>query len=152
MNNAESSISEPLGFKIFWGSMLPTLLVKVVPSAWAKLALSVMKVCLAVALCGNGFDGGGGGKLFPTEFEKLCVPLKKSWLRPWTGTQEKRGQEPRRKRGRNPGKKGAGTQEKRGQELWRKGGRDSGEKKVRTKEKGDRNPGEKWAETQEKRA
>ena len=60
MNNAESSISEPLGFKIFWGSMLLTLLVKVVPSAWAKLALSVMKVCLAVALCGNGFDGGGG--------------------------------------------------------------------------------------------
>ena len=21
--------------------------------------------------------------LFPTEFGKLCVPLKKSWLRPW---------------------------------------------------------------------
>ena len=49
-----------------------------------------MKVSLAVALCGNGFDGGGGvgggggeWQLFPTEFGKLCVPLKKFWLRPW---------------------------------------------------------------------
>ena len=49
----------------------------------AKLASSVMKVCLAVAVRGNGFDGrGGGGQLFSTEFGKLCVPLKKSWLRP----------------------------------------------------------------------
>ena len=27
--------------------------------------------------------GGGGGQLSPTEFGKLCVPPKKSWLRPW---------------------------------------------------------------------
>ena len=26
--------------------------------------------------------GGWGWQLFPTEFGKLCVPLKKSWLRP----------------------------------------------------------------------
>ena len=29
-----------------------------------------------------GGRGGGGWQLFPTEFGKLCVPLKKSWLRP----------------------------------------------------------------------
>ena len=60
MNNAESSILEPLGFKIFWGSMPPTP-AKFAPLARAKLASSVIKVCLAVALCGNGSDGGGLG-------------------------------------------------------------------------------------------
>ena len=29
-----------------------------------------------------GGVGGGGCQLFNTEFGKLCVPLKKSWLRP----------------------------------------------------------------------
>ena len=84
MNNAENSISELLGFKIFWGSMPPTPLVKFAPSARAKLASFVMKVCQPMALYGNGFDWGGGGaggvalELFPTEFGKLCVHLKKS--------------------------------------------------------------------------
>ena len=81
MNNAENSISEPLGFKLFWGSRAPKPLEV---QAREKFASSVMKVSLAVALCGNGFDGGGEGgwHLFPDEFGKLCVPLKKSWLRP----------------------------------------------------------------------
>ena len=40
-----------------------------------------------MALCRNGFYGAGGRgggcwQLFPTEFGRLCVPLKKSWLRP----------------------------------------------------------------------
>ena len=57
------------------------------PPRRAKLVSSVMKGCVAVALCGNGFYGTGGWKrgawqLFPTEFGRLCVPLKKSWLRP----------------------------------------------------------------------
>ena len=32
---------------------------------------------------GRGEGGAGGGRLFfPTEFRKMCVHLKKSWLRP----------------------------------------------------------------------
>ena len=39
--------------------------------------------CVATVLMVEGRGGGGGWQLFPTEFGKLCVPLKKSWLRPW---------------------------------------------------------------------
>ena len=64
MNNAENSISEPVGFQIFWGSMPPT--------PQKVRALGAHKTCLVCH----------GWQLFPTEFGKLCVPLKKSWLRP----------------------------------------------------------------------
>ena len=69
MNNAEHNISEPLGFKIFWGRMPPT---SVEVRAFGE---GKTKVCLTVALCGNGFDEGG-------LCGKLCIPLKKSWLHP----------------------------------------------------------------------
>ena len=59
MNDFENSILEPLGFKMFWGSM-PRNPYKFSPSARAKLASSLMKGGLAVALCGNDFDRGGG--------------------------------------------------------------------------------------------
>ena len=80
MNNAENSISEPVGFKIFWGSMPPP-------------PLEVRKTCLvcyeSLSDCGPvwqryGLGGGGGGwQFFLIEFGKLQVPLKKSWLRSW---------------------------------------------------------------------
>ena len=60
MSDAENSISEPVGFKIFWGSISPSPY-KFAPWARAKVASCVMKVCLAVTLCVNGFDWGGGG-------------------------------------------------------------------------------------------
>ena len=31
---------------------------------------------------GRGGGGGGGRLFFPTELQKMCVHLKKSWLRP----------------------------------------------------------------------
>ena len=31
---------------------------------------------------GSGLDGVGGEEFLPTEFGKMCIPLKKSWLRP----------------------------------------------------------------------
>ena len=41
------------------------------------------------------WGGGGGWQLFPTEFGKLCVPLKKSWLRPWQHRKQFRSTEQR---------------------------------------------------------
>ena len=32
---------------------------------------------------GRGGGGGGGRLFFPAELQKMCVHLKKSWLRPW---------------------------------------------------------------------
>ena len=61
MNKAENSISEPLGFNIFWGRMPPNPLEVRAFCAGKTCLTSIMKVCLAVALCGNGCDGGGGG-------------------------------------------------------------------------------------------
>ena len=77
MNNAENSISEPLGLNIFWGSMPPTPLVKFAPLARSNLASSVMKVCLPVALCGNGFAGVGGKGWQPYWIWKIVRPSEK---------------------------------------------------------------------------
>ena len=58
--------------------MPPTPLEVFGAGKFVKLASSVMLwLCVAMVLM-----GGGGWQLFPTEFGKLCVPLKKSWLRP----------------------------------------------------------------------
>ena len=57
MNNAENSIIRAPRFQHLLREHAPN------PPGRARLASSVMKVCLAVALCGNGFYGalGGGG-------------------------------------------------------------------------------------------
>ena len=54
----------------------------------AKLASSVMKVCLTVTLCGHGFDGGGGGggNCFLLNLENCASLLKNPGYAPeWEG-------------------------------------------------------------------
>ena len=72
MNIAENSISEPLGFNIFWGSMPPK------PSLEGKTCL----VCQAATLCGNSFYGaewgrGGGVAIVPYWIWKIVRPSEK---------------------------------------------------------------------------
>ena len=88
MSNAKNSISEQeriilscselIGFNTFWGSTPPSPL--------DVRSFGAGKTCL---VCYGSLSGCappplplGGWQLFPTEFGKLCVPLKKSWLRP----------------------------------------------------------------------
>ena len=59
-HEAKNSISEPVVSKL-----LGEHAKKFAFSAPTKFASSVMKVCLAVALCHLSFDGGGGVAIVP---------------------------------------------------------------------------------------
>ena len=72
MNHAENSIIRASRFQHLLREHAPN------PPRRARLASSVMKVCLAGALCGNGFYGAlggrGGGNCFLLNLED-CASL-----------------------------------------------------------------------------
>ena len=65
------AISKDLNFKIFPGERAPGIPLDDSPSPPPY----VMNVCLAVALCGNGFDGGGGGGNYSLLNLENCASL-----------------------------------------------------------------------------
>ena len=75
-NNAENSISEPLGFTIFWGAC-PQPPLEVLAFGAGKTCLVCQESLSGWGLCGNGFDGGGGVVIVPYWILKIVRPSEK---------------------------------------------------------------------------
>ena len=76
MKNAENSISEPLGFNIFWGSMPPIPLEghDLPRLSWNSVWLWP---CVATVFWGGGGGGGGMVLIVPYRIWKIVRPSEK---------------------------------------------------------------------------